>query len=209
MQLQDVIDDLRGATFKSVPEQERADTAKRFIERCGYAAAGLTLLPVPFSDVLAVVPLHVAMIMGISEIHERPVTRDSATELALKIATASGLSLIGRRIGTAVTKALLPGLGGLLAAPSMYAQTIALGAVARCWFERGEELSDVEIKTIVARVVNDAKDAYDPARAAAEAEAKRRSDPAARLEKLKELKEKGLIDQAEHDEQKKRILAEL
>src|SRR5207244_5141596 len=108
MQIQDVIDDLRGATFKSVPEQERADASKRFIERCGYAAAGLTLLPVPFSDVLAVVPLHVGMIMGIGEIYDRPVTRNSATELALKIATASGLSLLGRRIATSFTKAILP-----------------------------------------------------------------------------------------------------
>jgi uncharacterized protein (DUF697 family) len=201
MPLQDVIDDLRGASFTSVPEQERAATAKRFIERCGYAAAALTLLPVPFSDVLAVVPLHVGMIVGIGEIYERPLTRDSASELVLKIATASGLSLLGRRIAQAATKALLPGLGGLLAAPSMYAQTIAIGTVARAWFERGGELSEVEIKALFCKALEDAKAAFDPLRAT--------RDPAARLEKLRELKEKGLVSEAEFEEQRKRILAEL
>lgn len=199
MSLQNVLDDLRGASFKDVPERQRAEAAKRFVERCGYASAALTLLPVPFSDVFAVVPLHVGMVAGIGEIYGREITRDSATELCLKIGTAAGLSLVGRRLVTAATKVLLPGLGGLLAAPAMYAQTIALGTVVRAWFERDGALSDVEIKVLFGKAAEEAKESYTPSRA----------DPIARIEKLRELKEKGFIDQAEFDEQKKRILAEV
>jgi uncharacterized protein (DUF697 family) len=216
------------------PRDDKDERCKRLIERCGYAAAALTVLPIPGSEIVAVMPLHVAMVIGIGEVHGVELTRSTATDLVLKIGATVGLSLVGSRLAMTAGKMLLPGLGGIIAAPFMYASTVAIGAVARTYFQGGGHLVESEMRAIYEETVKRAKETFDPRRArsdeaqelakeAAEqarkkAEAASSAGPHARpsvdelgerLATLETLRERGAISEADFERRKAAILDEV
>lgn len=199
----------------------------RLVETCGYAAAALTILPIPGSEILGVMPLHVGMVVGIAHHRGRTITRDSATSLILQIGGTVGLSLVGSRLATTAAKFVLPGLGGLMAAPFMFASTLAIGAVADTFFKSEGNLSQEEMREIYRRTVDGAKSQFRPdrmrdksvmeqaAQAVAEGKGEQpqaaapKETPADKLRQAKELLNQGLISQEEFDEVKRRVLGEL
>ncbi|MCB9593972.1 MAG: SHOCT domain-containing protein [Sandaracinaceae bacterium] len=209
----------------------REERCKTLIERCGYAAAALTIIPIPGSEVIGVMPLHVGMVIGVGEEYGKTLTKDSAVELISRIGATVGLSLVGSRIAMTAGKLILPGLGGLVAAPFMFASTLAIGTVARLYFASDGDLSARDMKRAYDDELKRAKAAFDPSRARssearARAEDAVKSDPGAaadapseapptvdeladRLAKLDELREKGLVDDAEYERTKARILDSL
>ncbi|MEQ1571241.1 MAG: SHOCT domain-containing protein [Myxococcota bacterium] len=202
----------------SVSDQPDVD---RLVETCGYAAAALTILPIPGSEVLGVMPLHVGMVIGIAHHRGRTITRESATSLLLQIGGTVGLSLVGSRIATTAAKLILPGLGGLVAAPFMYASTLAIGSVADAFFRSEGGLSESEMRDLYNRTVREAKSSFRPERmreasavdhaasAVAQAKEPEPESPVHKLKHAKELLEQGLISQEEFDEVKKRVLGDL
>ncbi len=210
----------------------REERVKTLIERCGYAAAALTIIPIPGSEVIGVMPLHVGMVIGVGEEYGKTLTRDSAIELISRIGATVGLSLVGSRLAMTAGKIILPGLGGLVAAPFMFASTLAIGTVARLYFASDGDLSAREMKRAYDDELKRAKAAFDPSRARS-APARRAAEEAARgddggapapaskaaapsvdeladrLAKLDELREKGLVDDAEYERTKARILDSL
>lgn len=160
------------------PREERC---RQLIERCGYAAAALTILPIPGSEVIGVMPLHVGMMIGIGEEYGKTLTRDSAVELISRIGATVGLSLVGSRLAMTAGKIILPGLGGLVAAPFMFASTYAIGTVARLYFASDGDLSDREMKRAYDREVKRAKSMFDPSKARS-AEARSQAQSAVREE---------------------------
>lgn len=210
------------------PADERERRSRQLIERCGYATAALTLLPIPGSEILGVMPVHVGMVLGIGEAYGAELTRESATELLAKIGATVGLSLVGSKLASTAGKILLPGLGGLVAAPFMFATTVALGTVARLYFESGGRMTDAEMREVFERAKAEAKKIFDPDRARsreardmAESASEASSHPtpsgprptvddlAERLAKVDELFEKGLISSAEHSRKRDQILDEV
>lgn len=209
------------------PTSDRDSRVKMLMERCGYAAAALTILPLPGSEVLAVMPIHVGMVIGIGEEYGARLTRQTATDLILKIAATVGVSLVGSRLAMTAGKLILPGLGGLVAAPFMYASTLAIGAVARSYFESGGSLADDEMKRVYEATQAHAKSTFDPRRAKAEeardlaVRAAREGAAAAptekagvdeladRLAKLEELFKRGAITEADYERRKAQILDEV
>lgn len=214
--------------------QNRDLAVRRLTEKCGYAVAALTLIPIPITEHLAAVPIHVGMVIGIGHHYGVEMTRDSAQELLLKIGASVGLSLAGSKIAATAAKFILPGIGGLLvSAPLMYASTLAIGAVAKAYFAQSGEVTQSELKSIYQRSLKKAKDDFNPSKmksgeakqmaAAAAQEAKGGGAPAAaapaaepeqdsaldRLERLKALRDKGLIEEDEYNAVKNRILSEL
>lgn len=201
----------------------RRQAVNQLTERIGYAAAALTLIPLPGTEIVGVMPLHVAMVIGIGELHGQRLSNDNAIELVAKIGVAAGASIVGSRIATTAAKIFLPGLGGLISAPFMFASTLAIGAVADAFFEREGNLETGDMRDLYNRAHGDAKSKFDPDKARSD-EAQRMAEEAARaeqqpapapqgpverLEKLKALLDKGLIDQAEYDATKARVLGEL
>ncbi len=202
---------------------------RRLVERCGYAAAALTILPIPGSEIIGVMPIHVGMVIGIAEEHGVKLTRESATDLILKIGATVGLSLVGSRLAMTAGKIILPGLGGLVAAPFMFASTLAIGSAARAYFETDGGLDDSEMKRVYERTMKRAKEAFDPVKArsreardmaeeAAQANAEKPSaagpkasvdDLAERLAKLEELHERGAINDRDYERRKAQILDEV
>ena len=213
----------------STERDERLDT---FVERCGYAAAALTLLPLPGTEIVGVTSVHVGMVVKIGSEYGRELSRQDALELLKQIGATVGASLVGSALASTAGKILLPGLGGLIAAPFAFATTLGIGHVARLYFERGE-LSKTEMKRAYEEATAHAKTIFDPrraksseARAMAEAareeeestpievaaEPKKRPDVddlAERLAKLDELFDKGLISEAEHNRRREQILDEI
>jgi len=215
----------------------REERCKVLIERCGYAAAALTVIPIPGSEVIGVMPLHVGMVIGVGEEHGKTLTRDSAMELIARIGATVGLSLVGSRIAMTAGKIILPGLGGLVAAPFMFASTLAIGTVARLYFANDGQISERDMKRAYDKEVKRAKSAFDPtrarsteARANAEAAVRDEEEPAnagavsraasgggeesvedlaERLAKLDTLREKGLVTDEEYERTKARILDSL
>lgn len=205
------------------------EEVNRLVETCGYATAALTILPIPGSEVLGVMPLHVGMVIGIANHYDRTLTRETATELILQIGATVGASLVGSRIATTAAKFILPGLGGIIAAPFMYASTLGIGAVADAWFRSDGTMSRDKMREVYEQSTRQAKATYQPenvgkkeavekakaavdeakAGEAAKAEPAPEQDAVTRLKKSKELLEAGLITQEEFDATKKRILDEL
>lgn len=196
------------------------------VERTGYAVAALTLLPIPGSEIFGVMPLHVGMVIGIGNHHGHDLTREGAMELVMNIGATVGVSLVGSKLATTAAKFILPGLGGIIAAPFMFASTLALGAVADTWFAKGGNVSEAEMKAVYDRVVRGAKsefkadrmkdpEAMEQARKAAAAETSKAAPPGpeedavSRLKRAKELLDAGLLEQSEYDTLKQRILDSL
>ena len=230
---QRMFEDLIG---KNVDESEREERARKLTETAGYAAAALTIIPLPGTELLGVTSIHVAMVVGIGQIHGADISKDSALDLVMRIGTTVGVSMVGSRLATTAAKLLLPGFGGLLSAPFIYATTIAIGAVAERYFVNEGELSSEELKDLYKRTVREAKSSFDPTKmkseeakdmakaAAAEAAGDAvdaatedvaptpeppAEDPISRLRRLKAMLDEGLIDQDEYDETKARVLAEI
>lgn len=150
-------------TFTSTTSNATA-RAQALTEKCGYAAAALTLIPIPGSEVIAVMPVHVGMVVKLGEIYGVDLDQDSATHLILRIGATVGLSLVGSRLATTAAKFFLPGLGGLISAPFMYASTIAIGRVAELYFLHGD-LSDREMRAVYQESLKSAKREFDPSKA--------------------------------------------
>ena len=136
-----------------------------------------------------------------------------------KIDWLCGSSML--HVATTAVK-MIPFLGGVISAPFMYASTQAIGTVARIYFDRGA-ISDEELESVYKDTLAKARKQFDPQRAtsaeaqdlasaAAEAPAPKAAaapaddDPVARLERLKALLDKGLIEPEEYAEVKRRVL---
>lgn len=214
---------------------DRAARIEQLTDRCGYGAAALTIIPIPGTEVLGVMPLHVGMVIGIADEYGKTVTRESAFELVTQIAATVGVSLVGSRLAMTAGKILLPGFGGLLAAPFMYASTKGIGHVATLYFEQGA-LSEAEMTRAYKRAQSQAKSAFDPSRAKSaearemaqqaqsDAGSEAGAEPAAsaapkkpasvddladRLAKVETLHRRGAITDAEFEKRREAILDEI
>ncbi len=136
----------------------------RLVERCGYATAALTVLPIPGSEILGVMPLHVGMVVGIAAHHGHELTQETALDLVVQIGGAVGASLVGSRLATMAAKFALPGLGGFIAAPFMFASTLAIGAVADQWFRNDGSLSEADMKAVYERTMKTARSNFVPSK---------------------------------------------
>jgi uncharacterized protein (DUF697 family) len=147
-------------------------TARRrawdLVERTGYAAAAATALPLPGSEWVVVLPLHVTMVVGISEVYDCRLDQASATDLLRRLGASVGLSYVGSRAATSVAKLLLPGVGGVAGAVVVYASTLAIGGVVIAFFERGGALDEAELRALYREGLASAPRSFDPSRAGRE-----------------------------------------
>lgn len=136
------------------------------IERCGYAAAALAVLPIPFSETVGVTAVHVSMVVGIARFHGVELERESAVKLVVRLGTTVGVSYIGTRVAIGLAKLVFPVLPGLVGAPLVFASTMGLGAVAKAHFAApDQELSDDEVRNLYRATIDKAKGKFDPTRA--------------------------------------------
>jgi uncharacterized protein (DUF697 family) len=184
---------------------EKNSTADGLIKEHVVWSVGAGLVPVPIVDFVAVTAIQVDLIRQLCTLWD--VNYDEGTG-KVWVGALTGGALA--RIGASAIKAI-PGIGSILGGLSMSvasgASTYAVGQVVKKHLAAGGTMSNLN--------VDDAKQTYESELEKGKAVAKEASekkgskDAFEKLHKLGELKEKGVITQAEFDAKKKDLLAQL
>lgn len=136
--------DLVEVTMQAVPEGlRRAFTAAQKVDielkktqshaivaGAAASAAGMAAVPIPFSDAVAIVPIQVGMLAGISATFGLSVDKSFLSTLIGSVIAGAGGTLAGRSIAASILK-LIPGagsaVGGTIAAATAAALTTVFG----------------------------------------------------------------------------------
>ena len=195
---------------------DKREQADAIIKKHVLFSIGGGLIPIPLVDMAAVTALQVSMLEQMADLYGIGYNRSIGKSF---IAALTGSTVA--KLGASLIKAI-PGVGSLIGGVAMSAMsgasTYAVGQVAISQFESEGTLEDIDI--------DKAKEAYDEAfeegkevveemekEKAKEEETAEQSDAPddvlQALEKLGELKEKGVLTDAEFKAQKKKLLERL
>ncbi|MEM1022752.1 MAG: DUF697 domain-containing protein [Myxococcota bacterium] len=143
----DQLAEIRDRDWSDASDEDRLRKSGEVITISGYAAAAASVVPVPLSELALLLPIHTAMVMTVGHVHGRSVSRAEAARVAAELGAIAGLTFAGTAALGALRKLLLPGIGGVLAAPAAFALTWGLGQVAVAYFS-DPELSQDELKKV-------------------------------------------------------------
>lgn len=181
------------------------DKAHPVIRKHVVWACGAGMVPVPLVDYVAVTAIQVDLIKQLCTLHG--VNYSEGTGKVWASALTGG---VVARMGASAIKAI-PGVGTLLGGLSMAvasgAATYALGRVVNRHLANGGTMSNLDMDS--AR--RDYQDAYEEGKKVAREAQKNKGagDVFSKLEKLGQLRDKGVLTEAEFDAQKKRLLEQL
>lgn len=184
----------------------RSERADRIIRTHTLWGMGAGLIPVPMFDVLAVSAIQIDMLKQLAEAYDSDFTENLGKTFVTALTGGTFA-----RVGASLIKAV-PGVGTLVGGASMSvlsgASTYAVGQVAKRHYETGGNLVDIDLDSARRtyddalergkRVVGDLKNR--------EAESK---DVYASLERLSDLKQKGIITEEEFEAKKREMLERL
>lgn len=141
-----------GPAPPSGAREKARDIARSF----AISAAGIVLVPLPFSDLVFLMPIQTAMVLSIGKAYN---VKDPPEKTLAHISAACGASVFGQ-ITTLFVANLIPIIGKLVSAPFVYGWTYGLGEVAIRYFEAQGELQGDELKQIFKKVSKDATRAF-------------------------------------------------
>jgi uncharacterized protein (DUF697 family) len=143
MRVFDTLDNLfRGRDFSKLTAAERDQAARDVVTTASFASCAAVAAPLPLSDLWLATPVHVAMVVGVGRVYGRKLNRSEGVQLFTELAAAAGASMAARRLWIAISKFLLPGIGGWVQLPYVFAVTWALGRMAMVYFETPDLDSD-------------------------------------------------------------------
>ena len=130
-----------------------------------FGSAAVTLVPIPFSDFIAVTAVQASMVTAIGRVYGRELNKEEAKHLVLELASVCGAGLVAQKSFATLTKIFLPGLGGVLAAPWAFGITWGMGHVAMTYFAN-REVTKAVLKTVFNQAKSEAgsvftKDKFD------------------------------------------------
>ncbi|MBK8013964.1 MAG: DUF697 domain-containing protein [Deltaproteobacteria bacterium] len=128
------LEEFRKKDWSGASVAEREASAKDVVEISAFASGAATLVPVPLVDLALLLPVHTAMVMTVGRIYGRDLSNAEAARVVAELGTIAGVTVAGRA-AISVLKGLLPGLGGMLAAPAAFAMTWGFGRVSMAYFE--------------------------------------------------------------------------
>lgn len=179
--------------------------AEKIIQQHILWSIGAGLVPIPILDIAAVSGIQLDMLKQLSSLYGVPY---SESEGKVWLSALSGSILA--KIGANAIK-LIPGVGSIIGGASMAAvsgaSTYALGQIAVKHFESSGDFSDLDLGA--------AKRAYDQAlekgkqvasQMAQEKEAGGAKDVFDKLERAKQMKDKGVISEDDFQAMKKKLL---
>ena len=155
----DTFSEIRNTDWAEVSEAERTSKVHEVITIGSYAAAAVSMVPIPLVDVALLLPVHAAMVMTIGHVRGRNISDAEAKRVVLELGAIAGLTFAGRTAFSILRKVLLPGLGGLLAAPASFGMTFALGYVSDAYF-KDPHLSREELKKVFQDAFREGKSSY-------------------------------------------------
>ncbi|PIC76508.1 MULTISPECIES: YcjF family protein [Sporosarcina] len=138
-QLKDVNKDLLLAAHMN----DKSSIAKRWILAAGASAATIGAVPIPGADFIPLTTLQVGLMLKLSTLYGKPITKDHAKELI--IATIVGN--IGKTAFRQIVK-VIPGAGMVVAASVAGSMTVALGYAVKYMYEHNMELTPDTLKKV-------------------------------------------------------------
>ena len=112
----------------------KADEAKRVIDYYSIGGAAVGLSPIPFSDIIAVYPMQVAMTLHVAVIYGHGDL--DYGEAARLVSGSIGASFLARYAARQILK-FIPGLGSAIGAAAAYASIQAYGRAITWYFSTG------------------------------------------------------------------------
>ena len=174
-------------------------------------AIGGGLIPLPIVDFVAVTSIQLDMVRQLCDLHDVNYEKQAGKSL---VSALAGTSLAS--IGASFVKAI-PGIGSLLGGVSMSlmsgASTYALGTVFQTHFSRGGNLDNLSVEDFQSLYKEKVEEGKKKAKEwKKEEEQEKRSGTISRekmlkeLDKLSLLKEQGVIDDAEYNSMRQKVL---
>jgi uncharacterized protein (DUF697 family) len=178
---------------------QRRERAEAIIRKHVLWSSGAGLIPIPLADVAAVTGVQVSMLQSLTKLY--------GSELSEQVLQNFVTALTGgmiARLGASAIKAI-PGIGTLLGGASMSimsgASTYAVGRVAKGHLEKTGNLANVDL----AKAKREYSTAYESGK---DYVAKLDDDPdvISKLERLGDLRAKGVLTEEEFQTQKAQLL---
>jgi len=127
---------------KDLAPEERKKISKDVVTMSSFGSAAVTLAPIPGSDFVLVTSVQASMVVAVGRVFGRELTLEEAKDVVLELAAVCGLGLLAQKGFATLTKILLPGLGGVLAAPYAFAVTYGMGHAAMTYFEHKDSTKE-------------------------------------------------------------------
>ena len=184
--------------------------AEKIVKEHVMWALGAGLVPIPLVDIAAVTVVQLDMLKQLCRLYGKDYS-DSEGKVLLSAMTGGTLA----RIGASALKSL-PGIGTLLGGVSMTimsgASTYAVARVAMMHFETGGDFFNFDLdsaKRVYEEEFEKGKEFASNLEKEKKASKTSSDDVVAKLEKLAQLKEKGIITDEEFDTKKQQLLEQL
>lgn len=140
----------------SAVEEDPETRARNTVRNFSLWAAGIVLMPIPFGDLVLLIPVQSAMVLNVARIFN---VQDPPEKVLAYIAATSGVSVFGQ-VTMLIVKNLFPFVGGLVAAPFIYGWTYGLGEVAIRYFQTQGAISGDEMKAVFKQASKQAHKTY-------------------------------------------------
>lgn len=183
----------------------RRARADRVIKKHVIWSTGAGLIPIPIADLAAVTAVQVSMLEELAVIYGV-----QYSESVLKSFVTALTGGMAARLGASALKAI-PGLGSVIGGVSMSvmsgASTYGVGQVARRQFDDAADLAKVDL----GKAKRDYKEAYEQGKDYVSSLEKDdgkggEQDTVSKLERLAQLRDKGVLTEDEFQAEKKKIL---
>lgn len=123
-------------------------------------AAAIVLVPIPFCDLVLLMPIQSAMVIAIGKVYG---VNETPERILAIIAGSCGASVFGQLTAVFLSN-LIPIIGSLVSAPFIFGWTYGLGKVAIRYFESEGQASESELKSIFKQASKEANSKYDPSK---------------------------------------------
>ncbi len=130
-------------------------SAKNLVKLFATVAGGLTLIWLPFMDIVFLLPLQCAMVITIARMFGQRFSFEMAKDLIMTcLAGTAGF------LGAYVCSNFIPYIGKLMSAPIIFACTYGVGDVAVEYFSQEGKLTRAQMRDIYSRSFENSKGYY-------------------------------------------------
>ncbi|MCK6544326.1 DUF697 domain-containing protein, partial [Myxococcota bacterium] len=155
----DTLEEIRKTDWSQVPGPEREAKAREVVNICAYAAAATSVVPIPLSELVLLLPVHSLMVMTVGQIHDRKLSGAEAKRVAIELGAVAGVTFAGGAAINALRKLFLPAIGGLVSVPATFALTWGLGRVSIDYFAN-PNLSREDLKKLFEEALKEGKASF-------------------------------------------------
>lgn len=155
----DTLEEIRKTDWSQVPGPEREVKAREVVNICAYAAAATSVVPIPLSELVLLLPVHSVMVTTVGHIHDRKLSGAEAKRVAIELGAVAGVTFAGGAAINALRKLFLPAIGGLVSVPATFALTWGLGRVSIDYFAN-PNLSREDLKKLFEEAMKEGKASF-------------------------------------------------